>query len=251
MIPCTVYSIKRNRAWRNLYDLYATDMKHIGNSAKGNISYAGELMTRVYNSPPEYIQERINAFTPTIIHYFKKGLEIYPDNYESLNDLATVYLKFSGQPDSAIYFLKKAILLDPKLQPAWVNMGMAYKNKNNLDSALICYNKVLEINPKEYKAVFAIANIYYERGDIEKAVKMNEDMMKEHPEMDAPYLNLGKFYLSHGDTTAAINYFLGAVQKNPGYEVCMQLNSIYRAKGDSEKANYFYGLAIDANHRKN
>ena len=250
VIPCTVYSVKRNRAWRNLYDLYSHDMKGLRNSAKANISYAGELMNKVYNSPPEYLQERINAFAPVVIKYFKNGLAIYPDNYQTLNDLATVYLKFEGQADSAIYFLKKAITLSPDLQPAWVNMGMAYKLKQNDDSALICYNRVLAMNPKEYKATFAIANIYNEHGDFPQAVKMNETVMKEHPDLDTPYLNIGNYYIVRGDTSTALTYWVQAAKLNPSYDVCMKLNSLFRARRDTERANYFYGLALDAMHKK-
>ncbi len=250
MIPCVIYSVKRNRAWRNLYDLYSHDMSHLNKSAKANISYAGELMNKVYNSPPEVLQHRIDAFTPTIIHYFRQGLDIYPNNYQTLNDLATVYLKFEGQADSSIYFLKKAIALEPGLQPAWVNMGMAYKLKKNTDSAMICYNKVLSMNPGEYKATIAIANIWNERGDFEKAVKMNQDVIRDHPELDLPYLNIGNYYIMRGDTGTAVSYWVQAAQKNPTYEVCMRLSSLYRAKGDAERANYFYGLAGDATREK-
>lgn len=245
LLPSTYYTIKRNRAWRNLYDLYARDMRHLERSSKAHISYAGELMKKVYSQPENKVQSAIQTFAPTIIEYFEKGLAIYPDNYQTLNDLATVFLNMTGQPDSAIHYLHKAIKLRPDLQPAWVNMGMAYKMKKDPDSAILAYEKVLKINPKEYKAVFAIANIYYEKGDVGRAVSMNEQVIRDHPELDAPYVNLGNYAFMRGDTTAAIQQWLTAAKKRPSAEVFMQLSQTYRALGNSEQANYFYGLALD------
>ena len=75
-------------------------------------------------------------------------MAIYPYNYETLNDLGSVYVNFASKPDSAILFLKKAIALEPGLQPAWVNLGLAYRKKQLYDSALYCYRRVLDQNPK-------------------------------------------------------------------------------------------------------
>jgi hypothetical protein len=52
-----------------------------------------------------------------------------------------------------------------------------------------------------------------------------------------------------GDTTTAIRYWEEAAQRNPRYEVCMNLSMLYKAKRNMEKANYYYGLAGEAQQR--
>jgi tetratricopeptide (TPR) repeat protein len=171
---------------------------------------------------------------------------MYPKDYTTLNDLAAAYINFSTKYDSGIIFLKKAIALRPGLQPAWVNMAMAYRKKNNLDSAIACYQNVLQINPKELIAVFKMADLYFEKGESGRAIRMNEDVMKAYPDLDIPYFNIGYYFFMHGDTTTAVKYWEQAAQRNPGYEVCLNLSMMYKARGDMEKANYYYGLADDA-----
>lgn len=250
LIPSTYYTIKRNRAWRNLYDLCSYDIRHSSKSAKVNIQFAGQLMNKVYNAKPEEQQSALHIFTPVITEYFRKALAIYPANYQALNDLGSVYVNFAGKPDSAILFLKKAIALDPKFQPAWVNLGLAYRNKQQYDSALYCYRKVLDQNPREIKALIAMANVYDVIGDFEKAVKMNMEAIKLDPESDLPYRNIGNHFMLRGDTAEAVRNWEQAAKRNPAYDICMQLNSLYRIRGDTEKANYYYGLAIESTREK-
>jgi protein O-mannosyl-transferase len=246
LIPSAYITIKRNRAWRNLYDLCASDVNRVPNSAKVNIQFAGVLMNKIYNAKPQDQEMMIQAYAPVIIRYFKKGLDIYPDNYSTLNDLASVYLNFGSMPDSATIFLKRAIALDPKLQPAWVNLGLAYRQRQKFDSALYCYQKVLDQNPDEMKAVFAMANIYNDLGDMKKAVRMNMDVAKAHPELDTPFKNIGKYYMAKGDTASAVAFWEEAVRKSPSYELCILLHDLYRLKGDGQKAIYYYDLATSA-----
>jgi tetratricopeptide (TPR) repeat protein len=252
LIPCTAMTIKRNREWRNLYDLYTADTPYLANSFKANVEYAGFLANNVYkdHSYQQYgaVNEKLQQI---IVSHYRDALKIYPDDYTTLNDLATVYINFTTRPDSALVFLKKAIALKPDLQPAWVNMAMAYRKVNKIDSALACYEKVLQINPKELIAVFKMVDLYFEKGEVAKAMKINDDLMKKYPNLDVPYFSDGYYYLTQGDTTAAIKYWEQAAQRNPGYEVCTNLGYLFKTKGDVEKSRYYYSLAEDAQQRRN
>jgi Flp pilus assembly protein TadD len=243
VVPSTYYTIKRNRCWRKLYDLYISDIGHQERSAKSNIQFAGHMMSMVYTAKPENQDMLRQKFTRDIIMYFKKGLALYPKNYEALNDLGSVYLNFAMTSDSALIFLRKAVDLAPDKQPAWVNMGLAYRKLQQYDSAIYCYQKVLQINPAEVKAVFKIADIYSEQGNFTKALQLNEEMMKKYPELDAPYINIGNYYMLNHDTAGAVNYWEQAAKKNPTYEICMKLYHLYRMRGDIAKTNYYYRLA--------
>ena len=181
--------------------------------------------------------------------HFRAALRLYPNDYTTLNDLATVYINLSPKIDSGVIFLKKAIALRPDLQPSWVNLAMAYRKKNNLDSTILCYQKVLQINPAELNAVFRMADAYFEKGELGRAIKLNEDVMKTYPNLDVPYFNIGYYFVMQGDTTTGIRYWEQAAQRNPRYEVCINLSILYKAKGNMEKANYYSGLAGEAQQR--
>ena len=67
------------------------------------------------------------------------------------------------------------------------------------------------------------------------------------------YRNIGNYYIQRSDTAKAVSYWEQAAAKNPEYDLCMKLNSLYRMKGDMDKANYYYDLASESvrkNRRK-
>ena len=252
LIPCTAMTIKRNRDWRNLYDLYSADTPYLANSFKANVEYA-EFLTGIVYKYPNYQQNGVvnERLQQLIVSHFRDALKIYPDDYNTLNELSTVYINLTPKPDSAIVFLKRAIALKPELQPAWVNLAMAYHKVNKIDSALACYEKVLQINPKELIAVFKMVDLYFEKGEIAKAMKINDDLMKKYPNLDVPYFSDGYYFLTVGDTTTAIKYWEQAAQRNPGYEVCTNLGYLFKTKGDVEKSRYYYHLAEAAQQQRN
>jgi hypothetical protein len=252
LIPCTAMTIIRNYEWRNLHDLYTSDIKYLDQSVKANVDFAEFLTAEVYKDPNYQQNGSVDEqLQQVIVFHLRKALKIYPEDYTTLNDLATVYINFSPKVDSGLIFLKKAIALRPELQPAWENMAMAYRKENKPDSAIICYQKVLQINPGALTAVFRMADLYYEKGELRKAIKMNEDVMKTYPSLDVPYFNIGYYFIMQGDTTIAIRYWELAAKRNPGYEVCKNLSLIYRARGDMEKAKYYNDFAGDAEKWKN
>ncbi len=171
LIPYTLFSVVRNLDWRNLNDLYTNDIKSLDNSAKANIDYAGYLMNTVYQDKNFLRTGAIDDFKKyqTIITHFRRSLSLFPKNYQTNNDIGTVYLIMGKNYDSATYFLRKAIALDSTLQPAWVNLGMAYRQQKHYPEAIECYEHILKVNPGEIKAIVAIANVYNDMGDFARA----------------------------------------------------------------------------------
>lgn len=246
LIPYTALTVSRNREWRNLMDLYAKDLPYLKNSAKANTQYAGLLMNTTYQDPNFRQHGTVNKFKLEIMKdHFLRSLKIYPSNYQTLNDLGTVYLFFDKQPDSAILFLKKAINLNPQLEPAWVNLGMAYREVRKFDSAAICYSNILRKNPQQIKAYFALANVYNDMGEMKKAIEMNLAVLKSSPDLDVPYINIGNYILQAGDTAVAIEYYEEAIKRRLTFEGCVHLSNLYKSQGDTLKSVYYQQKASE------
>jgi tetratricopeptide (TPR) repeat protein len=244
IIPYTALTVTRNREWRNMFDLLRKDIPYLENSAKANTQFAGFLMNSVYQDPNFMSTGNVNVFKKELIlEHFLRSLEIYPDQYQTINDLGTVYLYFDKNPDSAIIYLNKAVRLKPELIPAWVNLGMAYREKGEYNKAIECYNTILQKRPGEIRAIFALANIYNDMGDFNRAVQMNEEVILKYPELDMPYINLGNYYIQRGDTAAAVKNWETAISKRPTYEGAMQLNYLYKIHGDQQKADFYLQMA--------
>jgi len=244
LIPYTAMTITRNREWRNLFDLYRKDIPYLENSAKANTQYAGYLMKTVYDDPNFRQYGTVNEFKlDQIKTHFLKSLAIYPGNYQTMNDLGTVYLFFGKDPDSAIIFLKRAIDLNQSLEPAWVNLGMAYRERKQYDSAAWCYSSILRKNPQQIRAYFALANVYNDMGYMDRAIEMNVKVLETFPNLDVPYLNIGNYYLEAGDTTQAVQFYEKAVHNRPSFEGCIHLKNLFTKLGNPEKAAYYENMA--------
>jgi len=240
LIPYTALTVTRNREWRNLESLYYKDLPYLANSAKANTQYAGYLMRTTYQDPNFRQHGKVNQMKLDVIKkHFLRSLEIYPANYQTLNDLATVYLFFGKDPDSSILFLRKAIDLNTLLEPAWVNLGMAYKEIKKYDSAALCYSTILRKNPQNIRAYFALANVYNDMGEIQKAINMNLDVLRQTPTMDVPYINIGNYILQAGDTAVALEYYEEAISRRETFEGCIHLSNLYKSLGDTLKSAYY------------
>ncbi|TFG09135.1 MAG: tetratricopeptide repeat protein [Promethearchaeota archaeon] len=80
-----------------------------------------------------------------------------------------------GGYDKAIVYFKKIIDLDPNNYRAWYNLGIAYFNIDNPKLALESYKKALEINP-DYMYCYYNMGLFFEvvDQDFEKALKYYE-----------------------------------------------------------------------------
>jgi hypothetical protein len=250
LLPSIVLTLTRNRQWRSLWDLYSADIKSLNRSAVANLQYAGYLMRTVYTDENFLKYGAVNQFKQQIIiTHFRQSLRIYPKSYQVMNDLGTVYLFMTSRPDSAVYYLKAAIELDPNLQPAWVNLGMAYRKTGEFKAAKECYEHLLQVNPNNIKAIFALADVYNDEGDFDRAVKINEDIMKKYPDFEMPYINIGNFYMTKADTAMAVKYWEQAATRNPSAELCYQLAFMYKVHGDQQKVAYYNNMADELNRK--
>lgn len=250
LIPYGFFTIKRNTNWKTMFTLFRADIPRLERSAKANYQYAGFLMTNLYNDENFLKYGVSNQFLrETIKKHLHLSLQVYPQGYNALNDLGTVFLFIEKQYDSALYYCQKTVATDSTLTPGWINMGMAYRQLGEYKKAMACYEKVLDIQPNQIKAYFAIADLYNDMGDMAKAVHMNEKIMEKYPDFDMPYVNIGNYYMLKQDTAGAVGYWEKAAARNPTAELCMQLSVLYKMHNDMTKSQYYYELGQQARRR--
>jgi len=83
---------------------------------------------------------------PKAIYYLNRAVKIDPNKAFALKDLGVAY-GFQAKYDSSIIFLKKATELDPKDAQAYINIGVSYMNLNDKEKAQKYFNKAKEIDP--------------------------------------------------------------------------------------------------------
>jgi len=66
-------------------------------------------------------------------------------------------------------FLQKAIACDPKLDAAFVQLGVVYAAEGNPEQAISAYKKAIEVNPQPGEAHYRLALAYKRVGEEEKS----------------------------------------------------------------------------------
>ena len=112
-----------------------------------------------YNSALDIYPESMEAWYNKGMYHQERGeLELARESYRTIAGIDStwadayhnqgyIYLLMDENLDSAVYFLSKAVELDPGYYQAYNNLGLAYEKKNDLENAKFYYGKAVEINP--------------------------------------------------------------------------------------------------------
>ena len=90
---------------------------------------------------------------------FQKAESIYrkvymknPKNADTFH-LSALILYHYGWPDSAIYWIKRAVTLNSAVPQYYYNMGIIFMDKENYEEAKNCFQRALEIDDSYRKAL--------------------------------------------------------------------------------------------------
>ncbi|MBM3404447.1 MAG: hypothetical protein FJY10_06110 [Bacteroidetes bacterium] len=247
LIPCLWITRQRNKDWYSLHRLLTADIEHLHNSAKANTQFAGHHMRMLYyGENPDMAYDSDKDKTGLIIRHFRRSLEIYPKQYQALNDLGTVYAFMRKDYDSANHFIQQAKQMDPEKEVAFINLAFIAKSQKKYDETIRLYRHVLKLNPKKTQAWYEIAEMYKAKNLVDSAMITYGQIMQADPSSELPYLHLGDHYLLQQDTTTAVSYYEKAAEKKLNYQLSMNLYQHFYQLGDREKADYYYGMAMRA-----
>lgn len=121
----------------------------------------------------------------TAITYFRRSLEIIPDNLNALNNLGLAYYRLN-QTDSAVKYFNRTITIEPYFENGYYNLAMIEKQKGNFNSALKYYQRIKKLQPDNYQADFYIARTFIDTNQPDSA-RYYLNIILEHtpPESEA------------------------------------------------------------------
>jgi len=105
-----------------------------------------------------YIQESEKS-----IKYFKRIIEIDPNNYRAHYNLGIAYFNLN-RFEEALSAYNNAISIKPDYKHGYYNIGLLHEETENLEKAVEAYEKALKIDPNYIYAMHAL-----------KAVRLNLD----------------------------------------------------------------------------
>ena len=248
LIPYSAKTITRNTDWKSQISLYRNDIKYLDKSAKANALFAGQLLSIMNKSlfngqvPPD-LKEKVDS----IIKYYKRSVEIYPDYYSSINNIGSVYFTVMKDYNKAIPYFLQSIKINPKYTEAYFNLAYSTQMQGNITDAIWYYRKSIALKPDYSRALSNLANLYYDsKGETDSAMAINKRIMKIDSTSDLPYVNIANYYLKSKDTVNAVAYMERAVKKFPlNYKLCQNLAK-YFANKDVAKSERYSDMAVKA-----
>ncbi len=118
------YVFNRNKAWKNDFSIYKTDIENLENSYKahnllGQTYYKQSMSLLNSNQPPATYLPKVDSAERA----FKTCLSIYQDYAVTYNNLGALNYTFKKNEDSAYYYFEKALEIDSNYTEALYNLG--------------------------------------------------------------------------------------------------------------------------------
>lgn len=218
----------RNQAWKDNYTLHSTDVLLSPNSARAHYYY-GNIITQ-----DEYLAKIKDSrvFTSTLdtaMKEMRRTIQIYPVYADAFHKIGKIFL-IEKNLDSAAFYYKKALLLNPGNSMYLNNYGTVLFNKGLLDEALQQFELSLKTNPNQSDTWSNIGSVYGTRGQQLAAQNKTDE--------------------SHKNFETAVLDFKKCIELSPDYAPGYSMLSMtYKSIGDEANAQYFSDMAKKLNSR--
>jgi tetratricopeptide (TPR) repeat protein len=105
----------------------------------------------------------------------------------------------AGNLDEAVRLYEKVLVLDPKNQYAYYNLGLIDQTRGLAEDAAAQYEQALAVDPGFTPALFNLAIIRADQGSVEEAISLYRSVIAINEADANAHLNLGFLLVDSGD----------------------------------------------------
>ncbi len=146
-----------------------------------------------------------------------------------------------GQIDKAEEQFKQAVEIDNESSYAHYHLGLVEEKRGDLNKALERYRKATRLDPFFAMAHYAAGKVYLQKKMYRPAGPYFVMAINLQPDYAEAYLKLGAVLVYSGRLDDAIRIYKNLLDLNlRNKEANYNLGSVYRAKGDEDKAQYYF-----------
>jgi tetratricopeptide (TPR) repeat protein len=159
--------------------------------------------------------------------HFEKVLQIYPNFYDGLVNMAVMRFK-QGRLSEAIEYCQAAIRSQPGEAKAHVQLAHALWKQNRDEAALEVAGRALQLAPKDadIRADYGLG--LQRMGRIAEAIEQLREALRLNPNNAEAHNNLGLALLASGDARESIPEFEAALRLKPELKVAS--DNLHRAQ---------------------
>lgn len=226
---CFLTTFNRNKAWKNDYTLFKTDMPKLEHCARANYYLGSQYLNKFYETnQPKYVEKSINRFqksiniSPAAFFAYRNLTQLYIDqqNWQKaltmINDMLSHYpnsteanylkglLFFRQEKHSeAIPIFTKVVANKPSFTLVYYELAWAYYNTGQTEQAITTLKNAIEIKPTFLDNYGALSDIYYDMGLLSEAMEILQKALKIDPNGAPIYDKMIQQYIDRGEEEQA------------------------------------------------
>ena len=151
-----------------------------------------------------------------LIPYLEKLIDLEPEFYAHVYDLAYAYEKTEDYENAIVSYLKY-LENEPFSDSAWYNLGIIYNKQEHFERALEAYDYALAINSQNSFAIFNKGNILCNLDRYADAVPVYHEYLENEPESFEAMTYLAECYEKIHDLDLAKKYYHEAIEMAPDF----------------------------------
>lgn len=199
-----VLTINRNTIWKNSLILWEDTVKKSPND------------DLVYNSLGTVYMNRLKRDYKKAEFYFKKAIQINPDNFQPHLNLSAVYVD-REEYDKALTELETSLALNPNDFRTYVNLGNLCKKKGLADKAIEYYRNAMSIDKKSADPHYNLAMLYNDTNMVDNAIEEYRKAISLDPTMARAYNNIGNIYFRKRLIKEAVEEYRMAIKQDRNF----------------------------------
>ena len=179
---------------------------------------------------------------PPAMNFFRHALNADAEYARAYIGISRVFRLHVGLPvtvrmDSALYYARKAVSLEPELPDAVAALGFAHLVAGELPGAEEAFGRVLELDPNHAEAMSGMARFFSRSGRFDQAVRWEQRALDVDPSSATRLVHLGDFLFDLGDLDGAQAAYERALDFAPDFpQPAYLLAMIHLIRGDEERA---------------
>ena len=141
-----------------------------------------------------------------------------PDSVSAYIYLATIHLTYLKNQNEGLRFFKKCLEIDPENIRIRQQIAQIYLNQNKFKEALDQFLVIEEQYPSDLGTKLHIALLYQELGNVDESIVRLKNILKANPKADRIYYYLGLIFEKLKRYPEAIEYFSGIPKSSGVYK---------------------------------
>ena len=230
-------TIDRNRAWKDNYTLFTTDVKTSVNSAKSNCSAGGVIYEASLSVKDNHKKEQM---LHAASEYLLKALDIHPKYVDAWQLLGNVSYE-EGNFENAFDCYLRVFEINPNNATTWQNIEVVLNKYDSIERKILICERLLQIDPDRYSINYMLGNLYGKyKNNLPSAIKYLTKAYDLNPQSFEVCKDLGVAYGLSGNLNTSIEWFTRAMNIYPGDpDLYINMGITYYNLGDMKKADQY------------